>query len=427
MQVILIFGLIAVCIGVGIPVAFALGLASLAFLVIVTNVPLMVVVQRLYMGVDNFTLLAVPLFIFVGVLMNKTRLSRLLVDHAMSIVGHMRGGLSAVNIVTSMFFAGISGTSMADTAAVGGVLIPAMLKKGYDAPFTGAVTASSSTIGIIIPPSVPMILYAVYVGMSVTTLFIAGIIPGILIGVALLLVSYIISRKRNYVSEEAFSWGRLGITFVHALPAIILPAIILGGIMGGVFTATEAAAVASLYVALLGIVYGDLKWKEIHEAAKETALLTGQVMLIIAVASLLGWVFAYARIPQMLVAPVLNITRNPILYMWIVTLVLIVAGTFLHGTAMLVVVIPLFLPVTAALGIHQLQFAMLVIMCWGIGQQTPPVGSALYITCTIAQIDMWTLTKANIPFILSMLAILALIIHLPEITVFPIPRLLGLM
>ena len=150
-------------------------------------------------------------------------------------------------------------------------------------------------------------------------------------------------------------------------------------------------------------------------------------MLIIAVASLLGWVFAYARIPQMLVAPVLNITRNPILYMWIVTLVLIVAGTFLHGTAMLVVVIPLFLPVTAALGIHQLQFAMLVIMCWGIGQQTPPVGSALYITCTIAQIDMWTLTKANIPFILSMLAILALIIHLPEITVFPIPRLLGLM
>lgn len=272
-----------------------------------------------------------------------------------------------------------------------------------------------------------MILYAVYVGISVSTLFIAGIISGVLIGFALLLVSYVISRRRNYVSEEPFSWFRLVKTFVLAIPAIMLPVIILGGIMGGVFTATEAAAVAAIYVALLGMLYGDVSWKVLHQAAKETALLTGQVMLIIAVASLLGWVFSYARIPQLMIQPVLNVTENPIIYLWLVSMILIIAGTFLHGTAMLVVVIPLFLPVTATLGIHPLHFAMVVIMCWGIGQQTPPVGSALYITCTLAEIDMWTLTKANTPFLASMVGILALVIHLPQFVVFPIPRLLGLM
>ncbi len=425
--VILVFGLMALFILANIPVAFALGITSLSFMVLATKVPLTIVVQRLYLGVDSFTLLAVPLFIFVGVLMNYTRLSQKIVDFTMALVGHLRGGLAIVNVVTSMFFAGISGTSMADTAAVGGVLIPAMIKKGYKADFTGAVTAASSTIGIIIPPSVPMILYGVFVGLSVTTLFIAGIVPGILIGVFMSFVAWAISAREGYGADTRFDLKALGRTFVEAVPALILPAIILGGIMGGVFTTTEAAGVAALYIILYGVATRDITFGKIFAAAKESALLTGSVMLIISVANLLGWVFAYVRIPQMLVEPFLGLTSSPAVFLWIISAVLIAAGTFLHGTAMLVIVVPLFLPIAAKLGIHPIHLAMVVIMNWGIGQQTPPVGSALYISCTLAGVDMWELTKANVMFMVTLLAVLALVIHFPDLVVFPIPRLLGLM
>lgn len=427
MLVVLVFGLMAVFIILNLPVAFALGVTSLAFLKIATEVPLIVVVQRLFLGVDSFTLLGVPLFIFVGVLMNYTNLSQKIVDFCMALVGHMKGGLAMVNVVTSMFFAGVSGTSMADTAAVGGVLIPAMIDKGYKRGFTGAVTAASSTIGIIIPPSVPMILYGVFVGLSVPTLFIAGLVPGVLIGFFMCLVAYIISVKEGYGADTAFSWKTLFRTFVISIPALILPLIILGGIMGGVFTTTEAAGAAATYVIIYGFTTREFTIKKIYAAARETALLSGQVMIIIAVANLLAWVFAYARIPQLLVNPFLTLTTNPMIFLWIMSGILIIAGTFLHGTAMLVIVIPLFLPIAAKLGIHPMHFAMVVMMCWGIGQQTPPVASALYITCTLAQIDMWTLTKANMPFVSTLLVVLALVIHLPQITVLALPNLLGML
>ena len=332
-----------------------------------------------------------------------------------------------VNVVTSMFFAGISGTSMADTAAVGGVIIPAMIEKGYKPGFTGAVTASSSTIGIIIPPSVPMILYGVFVGLSVPTLFIAGLVPGVMIGLTMCVVALIISIKEGYGAETKFSWKVLIRTFIDSIPALILPLIILGGIMGGVFTTTEAAGAAAAYIILYGLISKELNVKKIYAAAKESALLSGQVMIIISVANLLGWVFAYAKIPQLLVSPFLNLTENPYIFLWIVSGILIIAGTFLHGTAMLVIVIPLFLPIAAKLGIQPFHFAMVVMMCWGIGQQTPPVGSALYITCTLAKINMWTLTKSNTPFIASLMVVLGLIIHFPDFMVFALPKMLGML
>lgn len=427
MLVVLVFGLMAFFIMINLPVAFALGITSLVFLAVATNVPLIVVVQRLFLGVDSFTLLGVPLFIFVGILMNYTNLSQKIVDFCMALVGHLKGGLAMVNVVTSMFFAGISGTSMADTAAVGGVLIPAMIEKGYKPSFTGAVTAASSTIGIIIPPSVPMILYGVFVGLSVPTLFIAGLIPGIVIGVTMCLVALVISIKEGYGAETRFSWMTLIRTFIASLPAMVLPLIILGGIMGGVFTTTEAAGAAAAYIIAYGLVTRELSVKRIYTAAKESALMSGQVMIIIAVANLLGWVFAYARIPQLLVNPFLNLTSSPYVFLWIVSVILIISGTFLHGTAMLVIIIPLFLPIAAKLGIHPFHFAMVVMMNWGIGQQTPPVGSALYITCTLAKIDMWTLTKANTPFVAALVFVLGMIIHLPDIMVFWLPQLLGML
>jgi tripartite ATP-independent transporter DctM subunit len=426
--VLLIFGLMAFFIAINVPVAFALGLASLTFLVFVTNVPLVVVVQRLYLGVDSFPLLAVPLFVMAGILMNTGGLSRKIVDFSTALVGHMRGGLAAVNIVASMFFAGVSGTSMADTAAVGGVLIPAMINKGYKRDFTAAVTASSSTIGIIIPPSVPMILYGAFVGVSVGTLFIAGIVPGILIGLGQILVAYIISKRQGYGSEEPFSLRTAWATGIRSVPVVLLAGIIIGGIIGGIFTPTEAAGVAVIYAFILSaFVYRDLTVQSFYAALKESALITGSVMLVISVANLLGWVLAYAKIPQLLVNPVLSLTSSAVVFMWLVSAILIVAGVFMHGTAMLVVLAPLFLPIVAKLGIHPLQFAMVFIMCWGIGQQTPPVASALFITCSLAEVDMWTVTKANVPFIAVLVGVLAGIIHLPSLFVFWVPRMFGLM
>jgi C4-dicarboxylate transporter DctM subunit len=426
-HVLLIFGLMGLFILMDVPVAFALGIASLAFLVLATEVPLVVVVQRLYLGVDSFVLLAVPLFVMAGILMNTGGLSKKIVDFSSALVGHMRGGLAAVNVVASMFFAGVSGTSMADTAAVGGVLIPAMVNKGYRRDFTAAVTACSSTIGIIIPPSVPMILYGAFVGVSVGTLFIAGIVPGIAIGLGQILVAYVISKREGYGSEEPFSLRIAGATGVKAIPVILLAALIIGGIMGGIFTPTEAAGVAVVYAFVVSaFYYRDLDLRSFYGALREAALVTGSVMLVISVANLLGWVLAYAKIPQMLVDPVLRLTTSPVAFMWLASLVLIIAGVFMHGTAMLVVLAPLFLPIVAKLGIHPLQFAMVFIMCWGIGQQTPPVASALFITCSLAEVDMWTVTKANIPFISVLIGVLAGIIHFPEVFVFFVPRLLGL-
>jgi C4-dicarboxylate transporter DctM subunit len=426
-HVLLIFGLMGLFIMMDVPVAFALGIASLAFLVLATKVPLVVVVQRLYLGVDSFVLLSVPLFVMAGILMNTGGLSKKIVDFSSALVGHMRGGLAAVNVVASMFFAGVSGTSMADTAAVGGVLIPAMIKRGYKRDFTAAITACSSTIGIIIPPSVPMILYGAFVGVSVGTLFIAGIIPGIAIGLGQIAVAYYISKKEGYGSESPFSWRATWVAFRLAIPVILLALIIIGGIMGGIFTPTEAAAVAVVYALFLSvIVYRDLSLPKLYGALKESALVAGSVMLVIAVANLLGWVLAYAKIPQQLVDPVLSLTSNPVVFMWLVSIVLMIAGVFMHGTAMLVVLAPLFLPLVERLGVHPLQFAMVFMMCWGIGQQTPPVASALFITCTLAEVDMWTVTKANIPFIAVLIAVLAGVIHFPEVFVYYVPRLLGL-
>jgi len=306
------------------------------------------------------------------------------------------------------------------------VLIPAMVERGYPRDFTAAVTAASSTIGIIIPPSVPMILYGVFMQVSVTTLFIAGIVPGVLIGLAQIAVSYIISVRSNYEPPSAFSWRDLVHSTIDALPVLFLPLIILGGIMGGVFTPTEAAAVAVVYAFLLGaLVYKAFDAKRLFKILLHSAETTGSVMIVIAVASLLGWILAYARVPQMLVGPFLTMTSNPTAFLWVASLILIIAGTFLHGTAMLVIIVPLLGAVAKAMAIDPVHFAMVVILNWGIGQQTPPVGSALFITCSLAKVDMAELTRANLPFIGTLLLILALVIHFPNLVLF-VPRLVGI-
>ncbi|EHA15861.1 TRAP transporter large permease [Halomonas sp. HAL1] len=413
-------------IGLAMPIAFALTLVSIGVLAF-AGVDMLVLVQRLYRGTESFPLLAVPLFILAGQIMNHSGISARLVDLARSMVGAIRGGLAAVNILTSMFFAGMSGTSMSDTAAVGGVMIPQMVKRGYSAPFTAAVTASSSTIGIIIPPSVPMVLLSAYMGLSTGALFAAGLVSGLFIAIGLILMAWWISVKRQYPIEAAFSLRQLGSSLASAFPALLMPVIILGGILGGIFTPTEASAVAVAYGIFAGMVlYRSLSLRALYRALVESAVLTGAVMFVTAAAHTLGYTFTYQSLGQLVLGPIAALDMGPIGFLLILSLVLIIAGTFLDGIAMMFIVVPLFLPSVQLLGIDPLQFAMVVILCWGIGQQTLPVGAALFITSVISRVDVIRITYANLPFIGVMLAVLVAVIVWPAGMVMSVPRWFGL-
>jgi len=426
MNIVILFGVLFGTLIIGVPLALGIAFTSMVFIIFFTEVPLVIIVQRIFAGTDSFTMMSAPLFILAALLMGRAGISEKIMILSSVLVGRIKGSLASVNIVSSMFFAGISGTATADTACVGGLLIPAMRKKGYPDAFTAAVTAASSTIGIIIPPSVPMIYYGVLTGMSISTLFIAGIVPGILIGFAMIIVSTIIAYRNDFESSDIRyslmdkikaifgAWAPLGMILI-----------ILGGILGGIFTPTEAAGVAAIYALIIGLfVTKKIKIRELPEVLVDAGVMTGSVMIIIAVADLLGWVITYARIPAQLVDPLISgFQGNPEVFMWMVAFILIISGTFLHGIAMLVVVVPLFFPTMVALGIDPLQFAMVVIMCWGIGQQTPPVGSALYICCQMAEVDMYQISKANLPFIATLLLVLGLIIHFPAIVTW-LPRLI---
>jgi C4-dicarboxylate transporter DctM subunit len=388
---------------------------------------MIVVAQRFYRGVQSFPLVAVPLFILAGQVMNRSGISGHLVEFAKTLVGQMRGGLAAVNVVTSMFFAGMSGTAMSDTAAVGGILIPPMIQRGYSRAFTGAVTASSSTIGIIIPPSVPMVILAAYMGASTGALFAAGLISGILLGLGLILASWIVSKRKGYPAEDRFSILALLKALIKAAPALTMPVIILGGILGGIFTPTEASAVAVVYGIVISMFYyRTLGFKKLYGVFIESGILSGAVMFVTATAHVLGYTFAYESLADEVLKPITHAALGPTMFLVVVSIVLIIAGTFLDGIAMIFIIVPLFLPAIQVLGIDPIHFAMVVIICWGIGQQTPPVGAALFITSVIARVDVLTLTRANIPFIFVMFIVLALVILFPEIIVLSVPRALGL-
>lgn len=413
-------------IGMGLPIAFALAAVSIGVLAF-SGADLSIVAQRLYRGTNSFPLLAVPLFILAGSIMNHSGISSRLVDFARALVGAMRGGLAAVNVVTSMFFAGMSGTSMSDTAAVGGVMIPQMIRRGYSRAFSAAVTASSSTIGIIIPPSVPMVILAAYMGISTGALFAAGLLSGVLLGIGLIAVAWVVSIRRNYPTEDPFRLGHVLRTLIRALPALMMPVIVLGGILGGIFTPTEASAIAVVYGIVISMtVYRSLSVRKLYAAFVESAILSGAVMLVTATAHVLGYTFTYAALADALLVPISQTDMGPLLLLVVLAAILIVVGTFLDGIAMMFIVVPLFLPATQLLGIDPLQFAMVVMICWGIGQQTPPVGAALFITSVLSRTDVLRITRANLPFIAVMFVVLALVIALPDLIVLSVPRWLGL-
>jgi tripartite ATP-independent transporter DctM subunit len=366
----------------------------------------------------------VPLFILTGQIMNYTGITERIINLASALVGHIRGGLAIVNVVASMFFAGISGSAVADTASLGSVLIPSMKKRGYSGSFSAAVTSSSGTIGIIIPPSNAVIIHGMVAGVSVGKLFMAGVIPGILVGFSMMALCYVIATKRRYPIEHAFSFARLARATWHATPAIVLPFIILGGIISGVFTPTEAAGISVVYALVVSLfLFRTLNFRKLYRLLVHSAEVTAVIMIIIATSMLLGWVLSHARVPRAIVALFVNLQIPSSLLVVFVTIFLIIAGTFLHGAPIQLIIVPLLLPLMNSIGVDPLLFGMLVVFCVGIGQQTPPVGSALYVTSALSGADIIEVTRDNIPFIGVIIAIMYLILLVPEIALF-LPRII---
>lgn len=398
-----------------VPVAFSLAIASLAS-VVYGGVPLTLVIQRMTNATDSFILLAIPFFILAGNLMARAGMSQALIDFADSLVGFIRGGLAQVNILTSMFFAGITGAAVADTSAVGSVLIPPMLRRGYDRDVTTAVTAASSTIGVIIPPSIPMVIFGVVTGVSVGRLFLGGLIPGVLVGVVLMAITYAIAIRRRYEARPVPRLRTIARSLRRSILALLMPGIIVGGIMLGVFTPTEAAVIAVAYALVVGLfVTRSLKPRDLPSIALDTAKTSAVVMLMIAAASLYGWILTRERIPVLAADAIVSLTSNPSLILLLMVGVYVIAGTFMDLGANIIILVPVLFPITNLLGIDPVHFGVITVMALSIGLVTPPVGACLFVACEIAKTPMLEASRMMVPYILGLLALTILLIFFPQL------------
>ena len=406
-------GLLALIL-INVPIAIALGIIAVIAMVAaggidtLPNLPLI-----MYQGATNFPLIAIPLFILAGAIMNASGISRRLIAFASALLGFIRGGLAMVNVGASMFFAEISGSAVADVAAIGSILIPAMKKKGYPKPFAAAITSSAASLAIIIPPSIPMILYAAMADTSVVQLFVAGIVPGILGGLMLMGAAYWFAIRFNYPVEEVFQLKRVWATFKNASLAFSLPIIILGGIFGGFVTATEGAALAVVAALMIGLIYHELDWAHLKAATIEGGIQTAVVMILVASSALLGTHLTEAQIPQTVARTISGLTQDPFAVLAILNVFFLVIGMFLHSAAAIILVVPIVMPLVLAVGIDPVHFGLIVTLNLAIGQQTPPVASVLMTACSIAKADIWEVTRVNVYFIAVLLLVLLLVTYVP--------------
>ncbi|MEO7850836.1 MAG: TRAP transporter large permease [Rubrivivax sp.] len=413
------FGMVALIL-LNVPIAISLGIVAMCAMVYSSGMDsLLNAAIVMFSGPTSFPLLAIPLFVLAGAIMNTSSLSRRLIAFASALFGFVKGGLAMINIGTSMFFAEISGSAVADVAAMGSILIPAMKKKGYPKEFAAAITSSSATLAVIIPPSIPMILYAVMADTSVVQLFVAGIIPGILAGGGMMLLAWWYARRYNYPVEEVFEWKKVRRTFKEAAWAFTLPLIILGGIFGGVVTATEGAALAVLAALFIGgVIYRELNWRHLHSAMVDGAVQTATVMLLVAASALLGVYLTEQQMPQQLAAWLSSLTDNRYAVLGILNVFFLLIGLFLHSAAAIILVVPIVMPLVNAVGIDPVHFGLIVTLNLGIGQQTPPVASVLMASCAIAKADMWKVTRVNLPFIGVLVATLMMVTYVPAVPMF---------
>ena len=413
----LMLGIFFVFLFLGMPVSFCMLFAGIIAIIGIGDISLLMVPQKLFLSLNSFPMMAVPFFILAGQIMNTGGITKRLVNLSKALIGHFRGGLAQVNILTSMLFAGISGSASADAAAIGAVLIPTMVEDGYDRPFSVGVTASSACIGPIIPPSIVMVIYGSLTNLSIAALFLAGMIPGILIGLMLMVVVFIYARKRGYRSHAKASFIIVLRSFKEAFWALLAPFIIIGGILSGAFTATEAGVVACVYSFIVGkFIYKELSLMQIKEVVLASAITTSVAMIIISGASIFGWVLAYEQFSSALVAGLLKISSNPmVIYLLLVALLLLI-GLCIEGLAAMIIFIPVLTPVATQMGYDPIHFALIVIITILIGTVTPPVGLQLYIACAVAGIPV---SRATIwAFVAAMVAVLLILLFVPSLVTF---------
>ena len=415
MEILLLFACVLALVVIDVPIAVALGIVAVAAMVIaqgIDSLPNLPIV--LYNGATNFPLIAIPLFILAGAIMNASGISTRLIAFASSVLGFIRGGLAMVSIGASMFFAEISGSAVADVSALGSILIPAMKRKGYPSAVAAAVMSSSATLAVIIPPSIPMILYAVMAETSVVQMFVAGIVPGLLGGFGLMGMAYYFARRYDLPVEERLQWSRVKQTFREAFWAFTLPMIILGAIFGGFVTATEGAALAVVAALFIGlVVYRELHLAQLRAAMIEGGVQTAVVMLLVATSALLGSYLTEAQAPQKLALAVSELTSNKWVVLALLNLLFLALGMFLHSAAAIILVVPVVMPLVKAVGIDPVHFGLVVTINLGIGQQTPPVASVLMVACSIAKASVWEVSRVNIYFIGVLFAVLMLVTYVP--------------
>lgn len=400
------------------PIAFALGISTLTY-ILFSGYPLVIIPMKMYSGIDVFVLLSIPGFILAGNLMNSCGMTDRIIRFCNNVIGHVRGGLALANIGASMVFSGISGTAIADTASIGSVMIPAMKKEGYEADFSCAVTASSSTIGPIIPPSLPMIIAGSLTGLSIGKLFLAGAIPGLLLALGFMIVSWSISRKKMHPKQPRATWGQRARSFVHAFWALLMTFLILFGIIGGVFTPTEASVMAVLYALLVGsLFYRTLTWKGIYTVMTNSAGTTASLMVLVGFANLFGWILVSEQVPQGLADLLLTITGNKYLLLLLINVLLIIIGSFMETIAALLIVYPILLKVAVFAGVDPIQFSVIAVLNLIIGLNTPPVGVCLFVASGIGRISLEKVSRAVLPFLLVSLIVLMLVSYIPAISLF---------
>ena len=419
MLILVMFLALVVMICLNVPIAIALAIASVIGLLGSEGTDSLVTVALdMYNGATNFSLIAIPMFVLAGAIMNAAGITDRLINFVSALIGFVRGGLAMINIGVSLFFAEISGSAVADVAALGSILIPQMKKRGYSAPFAAAVTSSSASLAIIIPPSIPMILYAVSAGTSVEQLFVAGFVPGLIGAAGLMLVAYIFARRYNLPVEEAFNLVRLRRAFIEALPTFSLPIIILGGIFGGFVTATEAAGLAVIAALLVGLLYRQLDLRHLKRAMLDGGMQTAVVMLLVAASVLMGGFLTRAQVPQELAAAILEFTDNKYVILLILNVFFLVIGFFLHSAAAIILVVPIVVPLIQQVGIDPIHFGLVVTLNLAIGQQTPPVASVLITACAVARANIWEVTKVNVWFVAVLLVVLLICTYVPAIPMF---------
>ncbi|MEG6615980.1 TRAP transporter large permease [Peptococcaceae bacterium 1198_IL3148] len=414
----ILFGLFAIFLVLGIPVAFVLALASIGAMVY-ADYPMVVMGQRFFTALDSFPFMAIPLFMLAGSIMGHGGITRRIIDFALSIVGNIRGALAHVVAISGIMMGGISGSGVADTAALGSIMVPEMKRRNYDAGFAAALVAASGSIGLIIPPSIALIIYGVTTQTSIGDLFVAGIVPGLLIGACFFIYSYIVAKRNNYPKEGAVTVKGIWTSFKDAIWALAMPVIIIVGIRGGAFTATEGGAIISAYALIISaFIYKEIKLKDLPQIFYDAAISTAIISAILASTSLFSWLLSSEQIPQQITTALLGVTDNPIILLLIINAILLAVGMFLDSGPAIMLLAPILAPVAASLGVDMVQFGLMMVVNLTIGLLTPPVGTAMYVASNVSGVPIAQLSKKLVPFWLIMISILMVITFVPGFTTF---------